>query len=90
MLSLMLILMLMMIIKIINESDCDYESDRDETDEMEELITKFVQKDDNDVEDGDSEEIEEYVVQVILPGGSTTRSGRYVKAKDLRDFAYYH
>ena len=72
-----------------NESDCDYENDRDETDKMEELITKLVQKDGDKVEDGDSEAIEEYVAQVILPGGSTTRSGRYFKPKDLHDYAYY-
>ena len=50
-----------------NESDRGYEGDRDATDEMEELITKLVQKDKDEVEDGDSEEIEEYVAQVILP-----------------------
>ena len=59
-----------------NESDCDYESDRDATDEMEELIAKLVQKDEDKVDDGDSKEIEEYVAQVILPGGSRTQSSR--------------
>ena len=73
-----------------NKSDCNYESDRDPTDKMEELITKLVQKDEDYVEDDDSEEIEEYVAQVILPGGSTTRSGRYFKPNVLRDYAYYH
>ena len=39
---------------------------------------------------GDSEEIKEYVAQFILPRRSTTRSGRYVKAEDLHNYAYYY
>ena len=57
---------------------------------MEELITKLFQKDEDEVEDCDSEEVEEYVAQVILPGRFTTLSGRHVKPKDLHDYAHYY
>ena len=37
----------------------------------------------------DDDNTEEYVAQVILPGGLTKRSGRFVKLRDLQDYAYY-
>ena len=68
----------------------DSDSDVDETEVLEKLIAELLQNDeDRNESDIDDDDTEEYVAQVILPGGLTTRSGRFVKPRDLQDYAYY-
>ena len=50
----------------------------------EELLTKLVEIDEVEAEDGNSEDTDEYA-QIILPGGSTIRSGRFIKLRNLQD-----
>ena len=68
----------------------DSNSDVDETEVLEKLIAELLENDeDRNESDIDDDDTEEYVTQVILPGGLTTRSGRFVKPGDLHDYAYY-
>ena len=68
----------------------DSDSDVDETEVLEKLIAELLENDeDRDESDVDDDNTEEYVAQVILPGGLTTRSGRLVKPRDLQDYLYY-
>ena len=71
-----------------NYSDSD--SDVDETEVLEKLTAELLENDEGRDEcDVDDDNTEEYVAQIILPGGLTTRSGRFVKPRDLQDYAYY-
>ena len=72
------------------EEDRDDESD-DDVDIIRELLDNMSRKQSEQVEEEDtSSGEEEYVARIILPCGSTTRSARRVRPRDIQDFAYYY
>ena len=74
-----------------DEEEDSYDESDDDVDIIRELLENLSQKENEHVEEEDtSSGEEEYVARVILPAGSTTRSGRRVRPRDIQDFAYYY
>ena len=72
------------------EEDSDDESD-DDVDIIGYLLENLTQKESEQVEQENTPRgQEEYVARVILSCGSTTRSGRRVRPRDIQDFAWYY